>query len=81
MREHVGNQGLVQLAVVVVQPLSQVRLFCDLWIVACQAPLPMEFSGQDYWSGLPFLLPRDRPLPGIEPGSPSLLHCRRILYP
>ena len=48
---------------------------------AHQAPLSVEFSGQDYWSGLPFLPPRDRPLPGIEPRSPSLVQCRRILYP
>ena len=80
MRERVGNQSLVQLAVVV-QSLSQVRLFCDLWTVACQTPLSMEFSGQDYWSGLPFLPPRDRPLPGIEPRSLSLLPGRRIPTP
>ena len=24
------------------------------WVVACQAPLSMEFSRQEYWSGLPF---------------------------
>ena len=79
MRERVGNQSLVQLAVP--QSLSQVRLFCDLWTVACQTPLSMEFSGQDYWSGLPFLPPRDCPLPGIEPRSLSLLPGRRIPYP
>ena len=27
------------------------------WNVACQAPLSMEFSRQEYWSGLPFLSP------------------------
>ena len=32
----------------------------------------MEFSGQKYWSGLPFPLPQDLPSPGIEPGSPAL---------
>ena len=25
------------------------------WTVACQAPLSMGFSRQEYWSGLPFL--------------------------
>ena len=30
--------------------------FATLWTVACQAPLTMEFSRQEYWSGLPFLL-------------------------
>ena len=32
----------------------------------------MEFSGQEYWSGLPFPSPGDLPDPGIEPGSPAL---------
>ena len=34
---------------------SHVRLFVTLWTVACQAPLSMGFSRQDYWSGLPCL--------------------------
>ena len=33
---------------------------------ARQGPLPMEFSRQEYWSGLPFPLPEDLPNPGIE---------------
>ena len=32
----------------------------------------MEFSRQEYWSGLPFPSPGDLPDPGIEPGSPTL---------
>ena len=32
----------------------------------------MEFSGQEYWSGLPFRSAGDLPDPGIKPGSPSL---------
>ena len=28
------------------------------WIVACWAPLSMEFSRQEYWSGLPFPSPK-----------------------
>ena len=32
----------------------------------------MEFSRQDYWSGLPFPFPGGLPDPGIEPGSPTL---------
>ena len=32
----------------------------------------MEFSKQEYWSGLPFPSSGDLPDPGIEPGSPSL---------
>ena len=31
----------------------------------------MGFSRQEYWSGLPFLSPRDLPNPGIEPQSPA----------
>ena len=32
----------------------------------------MEFSRQEYWSGLPFPSPGDLPNPGIKPGSPAL---------
>ena len=39
------------------------------WTVNRQAPLSMGFSRQEYWSGLPFLSPRDLPDPGIEPAS------------
>ena len=42
---------------------------------ALQAPLSMEFLGQEHWSGLPFLLPGALPDPGIETvalGSPPL---------
>ena len=39
--------------------------------VAHQAPPSMEFSRQEYWSGLPFPSPGDLPDPGIEPGSPA----------
>ena len=42
------------------------------WTVACQAPLSMEFSRQEYWSGLTFPSPGDLPNPGIKPGSPEL---------
>ena len=48
---------------------SDVRLFATLWTVACQAPLPMGFSKQEYWSGLPCPPPRDLPHQGIEPAS------------
>ena len=37
-----------------------------------QAPLPMEFSRQEHWSGLPFPSPGDLPHPGIKPKSPAL---------
>ena len=41
----------------------------NLWTVALQAALSMGFSRPEYWSGLPFPLPRDLPVPGIEPVS------------
>ena len=42
------------------------------WTVACQAPLPMGFPRQEYWSGLPFPFSRDHPNPGIKPESAAL---------
>ena len=55
-----------------VKSLSPVRLFVTPWTVARQAPLSVQFSRQEYWSGPPFLSPRDIPNPGIKPGSPAL---------
>ena len=55
-----------------VTSLSRVRLFVTPWTVAHQAPPSVEFSRQEYWSGLPFPSPGDLPDPGIEPGSPTL---------
>ena len=52
--------------------LSHVQLFATLWTVDYQAPPSMEFSRQEYWTGLPFPSPGDLPDPGIKPGSPSL---------
>ena len=46
-----------------------VRLFSPPWTVACQAPPPMEFFRQEYWSGLPFPPPGDLPDPGVKPTS------------
>jgi len=43
--------------------LSHVRLFATSWTVACQAPLSMGFSKQEYWSGLPFFPSGDLPDP------------------
>ena len=37
-----------------------------------QVPMPMEFSRQEYWSGLSFPSPGDLPNPGTEPRSPAL---------
>ena len=55
-----------------VKSLSHVRLFTTLWTVAYKAPQSMEFSRQEYWSGLTFPSPGDLPNPGIEPRSPAL---------
>ena len=55
-----------------VTSLSRVRLFATPWTVAYQAPQPMEFSRQEYLSGLPFLPPGDLFNPGMEPRSPAL---------
>ena len=52
--------------------LSCVRLFATPWTVAHQAPLPLEFSRQEYWNRLPFPSSVDLPNPGTEPGSPAL---------
>ena len=49
--------------------LSHVQLFVMTWAVACRAPLSIGFPRQEYWSGLPFPIPRDFPDPGIEPMS------------
>ena len=48
------------------------QLFATSWTVAQQVPLSLEFSRQEYWSGLQFPSPRDLPNPEIKPWSPSL---------
>ena len=51
---------------------SHVGLCVTLWGAACQAPLSMGFSRQEYWNGLPCPPPGGLPNPGMEPGSPAL---------
>ena len=51
------------------QWLSRVWLFATLWTVVCQTPLTMQFSRQEYWSGLPCPPPGDLPDQGIKPWS------------
>ena len=51
------------------QLFSGVRLFATPWTVTHQAPPSLEFSRQEYWSGLPFPTPGDLPDLGIEPTS------------
>ena len=43
--------------------------FVTPWTLALQAALSMEFSRQEYWSGLPFPSPGDLPDPGMKPRS------------
>ena len=52
--------------------LHHVWLFATPWTVAHQASLCMKFSGQEYWSRLPFPPLGDLPHPGIKPLSPAL---------
>ena len=47
--------------------VAQSCLFVTPWTVACQGPPSMEFSRQEYLSGLPFPSPGDLPNPGIKP--------------
>ena len=63
------------LSVCVLSRCCRVQLFVTLWTVAHRAPLSLEFSRQEYWSGLPCPPPGTLPHPGIEPvsyTSPSL---------
>ena len=62
----------VQRSVYMCLSLSHVQLFVIPWTIACQAPLSMEFSRQEYWSGLPLPSPGDLPDPGIELVSTAL---------
>ena len=64
-----GSPGCV---CAVLSRFSHVQLFATLWTLACQAPLSMGFSRQEYWSGWPFPSPGILPNPGIESGSPAL---------
>ena len=48
------------------------QLFVTPWTAACQAPLSLGFSRQEYWSGLLCSPPGDIPDPGIELMSPAL---------
>ena len=58
-----------------------VQLFATLWVVACHAPLSLEFSRQEYWSEFPCPLPGDLPDQRLYLRLLWLLHCRQILLP
>ena len=54
----VSKKSVIAKLLHVMKSLSRVRLFVTPWTVAHQAPPPMEFSRQEYWSGLPFPSPK-----------------------
>ena len=60
------------LGCVVLSHFSHVQLFATPWSVACQAPLSIGLSRQEYWSGLLCPSPGDLPNPDIKPRSPAL---------
>ena len=64
--------------VCVLSHLSHVWLCATLWTVACQAPLSMGFSRQEYWNGLPSppLLQGTFPIQGSSPCLLCLLHLQ-----
>ena len=67
-RNHYSYQDTVIWVCVYVraQLLDCFQLLAAPWTVACQVPLSMEFSMQEYWSGLPFPSPGDLPDPEIK---------------
>ena len=58
------------MCVLVIQSCS--TFYDPMDYIACQAPLSMGFSRQEYWSGLLCPSPGDLPDPGINPRSPTL---------
>ena len=63
------NKVLAEWIVCVLSLFSHGRLCATLWTEAHWAPLSMEFSRQEYWSGLPCIPLGDLPNPGIKPAS------------
>ena len=60
--EYIGGGLVTKYCLTIVTP----------WTVACQIPLSIGFSGQEWWSGMPFPSPGDLPDPRIEPRSSAL---------
>ena len=59
---------------------SCLTLYDPMDCIACQAPLSIGFSWQDYWSGLPCPPPGDLPDPGIKLLSHVSCTSRQVLY-
>ena len=76
-------QGLVLLkgACECAQSLQSCLTLFDPMDCSCQASLSMEFSRQEYFSGLPCPLPGIFPTQVLNPCLLDLLHCTQILYP
>ena len=71
----VAELCILKIDVLFCAPCCHVQLFAAPWTVACQAPLSMEFSRQEYWSVLPFPIPGNLPYLATEPmslASPAL---------
>ena len=73
---------IIDLSVCVLIRFGCIQFFATPRTVAHQAPLSMGFSRQQYWSGLPCLLPGNLPDCGIEPTSlmSSALAGRWVVY-
>ena len=61
-----GRKVMTNLVSQSVKLLSRVQLLAIPWTAAYQASPSMEFSRQEYWSGLPFPPPQDLPYLGID---------------
>ena len=64
----------------VLSHFSCVLLFVTLRTIACQSPLSMELSRQEYWSGLPCLPPGDLSNSGIKPASLNISGLLCLLH-
>ena len=65
-------QGSQPIFTVQVKLLSRVRLFATPWTVTYQALPSMEFSRQEYWSGLPFPSPMHKSVSEVAQSCPTL---------
>ena len=63
----IDKKSLIQMLLLLLSHFSRVWLSVTPWTAACQAPLSMGFSRQEYWSGLPFPSPTQ-----------MLLICKRV---
>ena len=73
--------GFLDVVVVMVLVTKSCLTLATPWTIACQAPLSVGFSRQEYWSGLPCPHPGDLPNPGIKPTSSlSPAFGQQVLY-